>query len=158
MNSKNHLLLGAVGVVAMLLSGCANNPLAPATPVAGADARPCERNFVQEGSVLSPSGISYTTRAFVSQVNRKMAVERASKQLAMDGMQIGTLDKDNGLLTAGNRVIAGNGESVPFVLMAEPAKDGVDLSLKFSVRFGQVIAANSVRENFCKVIEATKRG
>lgn len=94
----------------------------------------------------------------MSNANRKSAIEGAAKQLAMDGMQIGTMDKDMGLLTAGNRVIAGNGESVPFVMTAEPVKDGVDLKLKFAVRFGQVISADTVKANFCKVVEAAAKG
>jgi len=87
-----------------------------------------------------------------------MAIERAAKQIAMDGLQVATIDKEGGLLTAGNRVIAGNGESVPLVLTAEPAKDGVDLKLKFAIRFGQMTSADAIKDNFCKIIDAAARG
>jgi hypothetical protein len=157
--SKTHLLLCSAGLaVAMSISGCASNQSVPAKAIADVNARPCEQNFTQEGSALSLTGSSFSTHAFVSRVNRKMAIERAAKQIAMDGLQVATIDKEGGLLTAGNRVIAGNGESVPLVLTAEPAKDGVDLKLKFAIRFGQMTSANAIKDNFCKIIDAAARG
>jgi hypothetical protein len=157
--STTHLLLCSAGIaVAMTMSGCASNEPVSVKSIASTNARPCEQNFTQEGSALSLTGSSYSTHAFVSRVNRKTAIERAAKQLAMDGLQVATIDKDAGLLTAGNRVIGGNGESVPLVLTAEPVKDGVDLKLKFATRFGQMTSVNTIKDNFCKIIDAAARG
>lgn len=136
-----------------LVSGCVTMPGAQTTPTAE-DARPCARNFVIEGSALSPSGTQYKNTMLVTGVSMKNAMDRASKQIALEGMTITTLDREGGLIAASNKVIGGKGDTVPLVVIFEQVKDGLKLEMKFRNGFGQLTSEDTVRNGFCNIVSA----
>lgn len=138
-----------------LLGACVSMPGASET--AKVDERACAKSFAVEGSALSITGTKYSTSMFVPGVSVKVAMDRASKQIAMDGMTITTLDREGGLIAASNKVIAGKGDTVPLVSTFEAAKGGVQVRLKFANGFGQVTTEETVRNGFCNIISAIEK-
>lgn len=141
-------------VLLLLANGCAS---APSIPVASTDARPCARNFTVNGSSISFSGKEYSTNMFIAGVSSKVAIDRASKQIALDGMTITTLDREGGLIAAANKTIAGKGDTVPLITTIESQKDGVQILMKYSTGFGVVTPEDAIRDFFCKVISAVEK-
>jgi len=136
-----------------LLSGCVTMP-GEQTASTPEDARPCARNFVVEGSSLSPSGTQYKNTVFVPGVSMKNAMDRASKQIALEGMTITTLDREGGLIVAANKVISAKVDTVPLVVTFEQVKDGLKLEMKFRNGFGQLTSEDTVRNGFCNIVSA----
>lgn len=136
------------------LVGCVST--GTSTPV-NEDTRACAKNFAIEGSALSLSGTTYTNFMFIPGVSLKAAMEKASKQIALDGMTITTLDKEGGMIAASNKVVAGKGDTVPLVTIIEPQKGGVQVRLKFSTGFGQVSTEQTVKDGFCRIISAVEK-
>lgn len=139
-----------------LVSGCVTMPGAQTTPTPE-DVRPCTRNFVTEGSVLSPSGTQYKNTVFVTGVSMKNAMDRASKQIALEGMTITTLDREGGLIVAANKVLGGKGDTVPLIVTFEQVKDGLKFEMKFRNGFGQLTSEDTVRNGFCNIVAAIEK-
>ena len=139
-----------------LVSGCVAMPGAQTTP-APEDVRPRARNFVAEGSALNPSGTQYKNTVLVPGVSLKKAMDRASKQIALEGMTITTLDREGGLIVAANKVVGGKGDTVPLVITFEQFNDGLKLEMKFRNGFGQLTSEDTVRDGFCNILSAIER-
>jgi hypothetical protein len=138
-----------------LVSGCVTMP-GPQTTTPE-NVRPCAKNFVIEGSALSPSGTQYKNTVFVSGVSMKNALDRASKQIALEGMTITTLDREGGLIVAANKVVGAKGDTVPLVMTFEQVKDGLKLEMKFRNGFGQLTSDDTVRNGFCSIVSAIEK-
>lgn len=143
-----------------ILAGCVSTGTTSGTTTTAPvveDSRACAKNFATEGSALSLSGKVFTDSMFVPGVGFKAAMEKASKQIALDGLTITTFDKEGGMIAASNKVIAGKGDTVPLVTIIEPQKGGVLVKLKFSTGFGQVSTEQTVRDGFCRIITAIEK-
>jgi hypothetical protein len=128
--------------------------LALLSAAAVANDQPCAQNFKVEGSAMSPSGKSFQTFALVPGVTRQLAMERASKHIALEGLTLTLVDREMGLLTASNKVIGGKGDTSPFVISFEDAGTGQNVKMKFKTGFGQVASEDMLRTKFCSTFAA----
>jgi hypothetical protein len=155
---KISTYISCFALVMPLLSGCANGFGQTETSASpNNDPRACAKNFSHDGSLFSLSGVKYMTHAVVPAVQKKDAIERAAKQIALDGLTVNTIDKEGGLITASNHVTAGNGDAVPMVVTVASNKGGVEAQLNFSTRFGQHSSDEDVRNEFCNIVAAMGR-
>jgi len=81
-------------------------------------------------------------------------MDRASKQIALEGMTITTLDREGGLIVAANKVISAKVDTVPLVVTFDQVKDGLKLEMKFRNGFGQLTSEDTVRDGFCNIVLA----
>ena len=138
-----------------ILNGCAN--MSPAPKVVSTDSRACYRNFFSSGSAMSFKGSTFTSSALVPGVAVKTAMDRASKQIALDGLTITTLDREAGLIAASHKVIAGKGETAPQIVTFESTKGGVQIGFKFITGFGLISDEDAMRETWCKIIAVIEK-
>jgi hypothetical protein len=117
------------------------------------DTRECIRNFTYEGSYWS--GRTFRTHAFVQNVSRSVAVERAARYIASaGGWQLNTINKEIGVISASQTVGHGRGKTNPLNVTIESVKGGVNVLLSFSCTSGEAVRGHILQNTFCSIIEA----
>lgn len=145
---KNKLLFLSM----LLLAGCGSTG---PTHVAKNDPRPCAYNFTKEGSVLS--GYLFRTHDILPNESQKSAVEKMTKELAMNGFNIINSDSKMGVINASQTVSFGKGKTVPLNVSVDPYSSGVKVDMSFTLIVGLYTPTDLVKEAFCKALTGVKQ-
>jgi len=116
------------------------------------DTRVCAQNFTNEGSFLA--GRTYKTHQVVKGVSKNTAMTRAAQYLSSNGWGITNTDKELGIINAAQTVTMGEGKTAPLNVSFSPEIGGLKVSMAFSTSGGLSSAAQTVKDEFCKTIEA----
>lgn len=124
----------------------------PASPAMASAADQCRAHFTKEGSFFK--GATYRTYADFGGLGRDAVFVSAGQSLAGDGWQIVNTNKDMGLISASQQVIApDSSKSVPLnVTVKEAAGGTVRVEMTFAVAPLLKAKDDAVREDFCKVL------
>ncbi len=136
-------------LILSILSACASGP---PQKLQSDDKRACAQNFSYDGSFWS--GRTFKTHDFVPGVTKIVAVERAAKDLAVQGWAITNIDKELGIITAEQTVSYGKGKTAPLNISIDSKDSGVKVSVTFSISGGLTTPVNMVKDSFCDVIES----
>ena len=135
--------------VTILMSSCAAGP---PQKLQTNDPRPCAQNFTYDGSILI--GRTFKTNESIAGVSKTVAIERAAKKIAKEGMSITTIDKDMGIVSASQTVSYGKGQTAPLTVSIDSVKNGVDVSIAFSISGGETTSVDTAKDFFCDITGA----
>lgn len=159
---KRMILAAASGLCMVGLVGCVTTqpPGAAATQATQAQTPACVQNFAKTGSSLMPTGTRYTTQALITGVSRDDAMSRAAAKIAQDGLDLKTMDRVGGLITASNKVIGGrtSRDDAGLVITFTELPRGVRVRLDFRMAFGQAASDSDMERNLCGVVTAILGG
>lgn len=123
------------------------------TVASAASAKPqCEANFTVDGGFFK--GKTFKTWAEVDGVNSTDAYSKIYKHIVKDGWKIISSDKDIGVITAGQDVSYGEGNTAPLNVMVEEAGEKVKVSLSYAISGGVSAGKGAVVKSFCQTISA----
>jgi hypothetical protein len=142
---KKHLR-SRLGLLALTIGGAAGVAAAdtPAPPAAGAD---CAGHFTAEGSFFA--GKKFNTWAEFTAVSKADLYTRVYTNIAKDGWQITSSDKDAGIISASQSVSFGKGTTAPLTIVIESAGTGSKATATFRVGGGQTTKEDTVKQKLC---------
>ena len=124
-----------------------------ATTMSSSNSRPCVANFVSEGSFFA--GYRWQSWQEHSGVTYDVAFRKVAQAVAASGWGAPTSNRDTGVITAGQAVSAGRGAIAPLnVILRQRPGGKLRIESNFSTTRGQVASNDSVRAEFCKLLEA----
>lgn len=118
--------------------------------------RPCEANFTVEGSFWK--GKTYRSfQEFPGMTDKAKAIERLAQSLASAGWQSVTPNKDSGVISAAQTVSGGEGAQTPLnVIVKDLPPAGLRVEIVYQTHTGNLASEKSVKQEFCKTLEATQ--
>lgn len=116
------------------------------------DTRECAQNLTYDGSFIM--GRTFKTSQYIHGVSKNIAVEKAARFLAAEGWAINNTDKELGIISASQTISFGKGKTAPLNVGIEPKRKGINVSITFTISGGTTTSLNSVKDQFCGVIEA----
>lgn len=121
-----------------------------------ASAKPqCEENFTVNGSFFK--GKTFKTWAEVDGTTPTDAYGNIYKQIVKDGWKIISSDKEIGVITAGQDVSYGEGNTAPLNVLVEDSGEKVKVSMSYAIGGGVSAGKGSVIKSFCETIAAANR-
>jgi hypothetical protein len=149
MEKRMNRIFLSLSFIVVMLTGCASS--APQN-LQTDDTRVCAQNFTFNGSFLT--GRTFKTQQFINGVSKDDAMARAAKHLALEGYSITNTDKEIGIISASQTVSYGQGKTVPLNVSIDTKKNGVNVSISFSISGGLSTPVNSVKDAFCNIIKS----
>jgi hypothetical protein len=122
--------------------------------VAAADAPPptatdssCGEHFTAEGSFFA--GKKFSTWAEFAAVPKDDLYTRVYGNIAKDGWQITSSDKDAGIISASQSVSYGKGSTAPLTVVIESSGSGSKATATFRIGGGQMTKEETVKQKLC---------
>jgi hypothetical protein len=146
---KRYTVLAGV-ISAGLIQSCAMER-SPAS-ISG-DTRPCVANYSTTGGFWA--GKQFKTFEAFPTVPPATAFVRIGGEIAANGYQIISSNKDLGIISASNAVVSPDSKTVPLnAVIRNDGNGGSRVELLFSLSTGLVTSADGVQNTFCKLLSA----
>jgi hypothetical protein len=155
---RRHVTV-SVAIAVSLAAGLAAQGGQAATSVpegAAPASEQCRSSFVKEGSFFK--GTTYRSHADFSGMSRDTVFEKAAQSLAADGWQITNTNKDIGLITALQQAVDGGRNTPLNTVVKQQGADSVRVEMSFSLGAMMKAPDDSVRDDFCKVLNGVTQG
>lgn len=140
-----HLRL-MLGLLTLTIAGATG--VASADTGAAAGGADCADHFTAEGNFLT--GKKFTTWADFSTVSKADLYTRIYSNLAKDGWQITSSDKDSGIISASQSVSFGKGSTAPLTVVIETSGTGSKATATFRIGGGQSTKTETVKQKLCE--------
>lgn len=115
------------------------------------DNRSCAKNFTVTGSFFS--GKKFRSYQDVEGISEQDAFKIVSQYIASNGWNITNTDSSLGVITATQRVVSGEGNTVPLnVVVKRQNANVVRVECIFSISGGLITSADGQMENFCEIL------
>ena len=134
-------MMPMLGLLALAIGGAAG---AADAPPAGAD---CAGHFTAEGSFFA--GKKFSTWADFAAVSKADLYTRVYTNIAKDGWNITSSDKEAGIISASQSVSFGKGTVAPLTIVIETAGTGSKATATFRVGGGQTTKEDTVKQKLC---------
>jgi predicted small secreted protein len=115
------------------------------------DNRPCVANYKVDGNFFT--GKTHKSFQEYNKVKKDTAITKISQHLAINGWKSVTTDKDNGIISATQQVIDGNGQEIPLNILVTNIKDG-GIRVDTTVNVTGMLIAGGIEDDFCKILAA----
>ena len=117
-------------------------------------AEQCVSNFTASGSVLT--GKTYKDFAELPKASVQRALAKVAQEVAGQGWEKINVSKEAGLITAVQTVLVGSAtQEAPLnILVKDGGGNGVRIEITFSGFVSGSIRSSTLRDSFCKIIEA----
>jgi hypothetical protein len=134
-------MMPMLGLLALAIGGTAG---AADAPPAGAD---CAGHFTVEGSFFA--GKKFSTWADFAAVSKADLYTRVYTNIAKDGWNITSSDKEAGIISASQSVSYGKGTVAPLTIVIETAGTGSKATATFHIGGGQATKEDTVKQKLC---------